>query len=69
MFSEGMAEYAIWRVDVILNPKLENMYEETKKTFQRMGRSTQQVVLFHGTNPNNVEAYQPTPFALFSSNR
>jgi hypothetical protein len=55
MFSEGLPDYAIWKVDVILNPKLEKMYEETKATFQKMGRGTQEVVLFHGTHPHNVE--------------
>lgn len=55
MFSEGLADHAILQVDVILNPKLEKIYEETKTTFQRLGRGTQEVVLFHGTHPNNVE--------------
>jgi hypothetical protein len=33
-----------------------NRFDKTKAQFKRLGRNTNEVLLFHGTDPKNVHA-------------
>jgi len=57
LFKQSLPMFDIHRIDLIVNPKLQLIYEQTRREFERLGRSTEEVVLFHGTNPRNVEPY------------
>jgi len=57
LFKQSLPTFNIHRIDLIVNPKLQLTYEQTRREFEKLGRSTEEVVLFHGTNPRNVEPY------------
>jgi hypothetical protein len=59
LFVKGLPTFNIHQIDLIVNPKLQEAYEQTRQEFQRLGRSTTEAVLFHGTNPKNVDSYPP----------
>ena len=59
LFKQSLPTFNIHRIDLIVNPKLQSVYEQTRREFERLGRNTEEVVLFHGTKPMNVEPYSP----------
>ena len=59
LFKQSLPTFNIHRIDLIVNPKLQLIYEQTRREFEKLGRSTEEAVLFHGTHPKNVEPYFP----------
>ena len=56
-FSKTLSAKRVTRVEWIVNDKLRKQYNEAREAFRKAGRSTDEVILFHGTALGNVELY------------
>jgi hypothetical protein len=57
LFSKSLPAFNIKKIEWIINPKLEDQFENTRRMLQNDGRPTTEVILFHGTAPGNVNSY------------
>ena len=44
----------VQKIEYIINDQLYKLYNDTRQKFRRMGRGTQEVLVFHGTGRNNI---------------
>ena len=56
-------------IDYVVNPKLTEKYEETKRFLEERGTSTRELLLFHGTDWRNVDSILRNNFNLDMSKR
>lgn len=56
-FLENLPNYTISKIEYIMNDVLYIRFNNTRAEFRKTGRSTKEVVLFHGTNPQNINRY------------
>jgi hypothetical protein len=57
LFSKSLPAFNVKKIEWIINPKLEDQFENTRRMLQNDGRPTTEVILFHGTAPGNVNSY------------
>ena len=48
--------HQIKKIEWIINPRLQEQFEDTRRKLQNAGRGTKEVILFHGTVPANVQS-------------
>jgi hypothetical protein len=58
-FSKSLPAYKVTKVEWIMNDRLRAQFEKCKEDFQRKGRSTEELLLFHGTAQQNIDLYIP----------
>ena len=51
--------FQIKGIEYIMNDRLYQQFDETRSKFKNLGRGSREVLLFHGTNQQNVNAYEP----------
>lgn len=56
-FSWGLAAYNITKVEWIINDRLREQFEKCKELMAKKGRSTRELILFHGTGSHNINSY------------
>ena len=56
-FMQNLPNHTIVRIEYIINDALYNQFNNTKAEFRKFGRNTQEVLLFHGTHPQNVDRF------------
>ena len=47
--------FSVIRIEYVMNDRLYRQFDETRTAFRRLGRNSQEVLLFHGTNPSNID--------------
>ena len=57
LFSKSLPAHQVKKIEWIINPKLEEKFENTRQLLQKRGRSTTEVILFHGTAQQNINPY------------
>ena len=57
LFTRNLPSRKVKKIEWIINPKLEEQFENTRRTLQRYGHPTTELILFHGTAPANIEPY------------
>jgi len=58
MFRKSFPDKTIIKIEYIMNDKLYNGFDDTRKRFRRQGTNTNEMILFHGTNPSNIDRYK-----------
>jgi hypothetical protein len=56
-FSKNLPSYTISKIEYIMNDALYQQFNNTKAEFRKFGRNTKEIIVFHGTNPQNVDRY------------
>jgi hypothetical protein len=56
-FSKNLPSYTISKIEYIMNDTLYRQFNNTKAEFRKYGRNTKEILVFHGTNPQNVDRY------------
>jgi hypothetical protein len=56
-FLKHLSNYRIQKIQFIYNDNLYKRFERTKIEFRRHGKPTKEMLLFHGTKPENVNRY------------
>jgi len=56
-FSKNLPNYTISKIEYIMNDALYNQFNATKAEFRKSGRNTKEMLLFHGTNPQNIDRF------------
>ena len=59
-FSMTLPNCSIKKIEWIINPRLEEQFENARQTLGRFGHSTKELILFHGTAPGNIHRYRPS---------
>jgi hypothetical protein len=49
--------FPVLRIEYIMNDRLYKQFKDTRATFRRLGRNSQEVLLFHGTFASNINSY------------
>jgi hypothetical protein len=49
--------FPVKKMEYVMNDRLYKQFDETRQEFKRLGRASNEVLLFHGTNPRNVKSY------------
>ena len=47
--------FSVIRIEYVMNDQLYRQFDETRTAFRRLGRNSQEVLLFHGTNPSSID--------------
>ena len=55
LFLKHLPHHQITKIEWIINPKLQEQFEDTRQKLRNAGRSTKEIILFHGTAPANVD--------------
>jgi hypothetical protein len=61
-FARSLPAYNIVRIEWIMNPILQAQFDQSRTQLRNSGRPSNEILLFHGTAPQNVNLY--TPFSL-----
>lgn len=56
-FIESFPQNRITKIEFIVNDNLYSQFDATKKALLNYGHSSSEVLLFHGTSPENVQSY------------
>lgn len=56
LFLKHLPHHRITKIEWIINPKLQEQFEDTRQKLQNARRSTKEIILFHGTAPANVDS-------------
>ena len=51
------SQYYIWKIEYVMNYHLYEKFSKAKEALRGLGKSTQEVLLFHGTKAENVDRY------------
>ena len=54
-FKSVLPQIRIQKVEYVLNERLYTLFNETKAEFRLHGKSTEEMLLYHGTNADNVD--------------
>jgi hypothetical protein len=54
-FSKSYPKFKITKIEYIMNSKLYNGFDATRKKLRKLGRNAKEIVLFHGTPPGNIQ--------------
>ena len=60
-FKVGLPHKRIWKVEYVMNKALYEKFNETKQKFRAHGKSTKELLLFHGTKAKNINRYTSQP--------
>jgi hypothetical protein len=53
-FKGELPNMRLTKIEYVLNETLYDTFNQTKAEFQRQGKDTKEILLFHGTKPENV---------------
>lgn len=53
-FQRGL-DWKITKIEYVMNAALYSIFNETKNTFRAHGKSTKEILLFHGTTSQNID--------------
>ena len=56
-FVKHLPTHKIRKIQYVMNDKLYAIFNDTKNKLRRHGKSTQEMLLFHGTKPENINKY------------
>ena len=56
LFLKHLPGYRITKIEWIINPRLQEQFEDARQKLRNARRSTKEVILFHGTAPANVDS-------------
>ena len=56
LFMRHLPGHRIVKIEWIINPTLQEQFENTRQKLRKVRRSTKEVILFHGTAPANVDS-------------
>lgn len=57
-FVAAFPKLAIIKIDYIMNTHLYKTFDNTRREFKRLGKNTNEVILFHGTyHPKNIRPF------------
>ena len=56
-FLKNLPNFRIIKIEYVMNDALYKIFNDTKAELRKHGRSTKEMLLFHGTNPQNVDKY------------
>jgi len=59
MLKDQAKQVKITKIEYILNDKLHEQFKRAKEELKKAGRTTDEIILFHGTESNNIESYLP----------
>jgi len=58
-FKRELPNMRIQKIEYVLNETLYDVFSKAKDEFRRHGKNTKEMLLFHGTKPENVNRYNP----------
>ena len=56
LFLKHLPGHRIVKIEWIINPTLQEQFENTRQKLRNAGRSTKEIILFHGTAPANIDS-------------
>jgi hypothetical protein len=54
-FRRELPHIQIIKIQYVMNETLYNLFEQTRREYRQQGKSTKEMLLFHGTKPENVD--------------
>jgi hypothetical protein len=54
-FLKNLTTFTISKIEYVMNDALYKLFNDTKAEFRKFGKSTREMLLFHGTHPQNVD--------------
>jgi hypothetical protein len=58
-FSRGLPLFRVTKIEWIINDRLRVQFEKCREEFEKKGRDTSEILLFHGTGWQNIDPYGP----------